>query len=116
MPIHSILNYCALFLAGAFVCNCVPHLTSGLQGVPFPTPFARPRGVGPSSPTLNFLWGGANLLVGVLLLSYKPLVVGFNMGFLLFLAGVLSMGICLSRHFGKVRQTNTETEFRGRTR
>jgi len=59
------MNYVAVFFAGAILCNCIPHLTAGLQGVPFPTPFARPRGVGTSSPFANFLWGAFNLGAGL---------------------------------------------------
>ena len=41
------------FFAGAFLCNCIPHLAAGLQGRAFPTPFARLRGATRSSPLLN---------------------------------------------------------------
>ena len=64
--------YVALFFAGAFLCNAVPHLVAGLQGQPFPTPFARPRGIGNSPPVVNFLWGLFNLLVGGWLWSLYP--------------------------------------------
>ena len=40
------LNYIALFFAGAFLCNAIPHLVAGLQGQPFPSPFAKPPGRG----------------------------------------------------------------------
>lgn len=40
----------APFFAGAFLCNALPHLAAGLQGRPFPTPFATPHGVGDSPP------------------------------------------------------------------
>ena len=95
----------ANFFAGAFLCNAVPHLVSGLQGRPFPTPFARPRGVGLSSPFVNFVWGFANLVVGLLLLAYLP--VGWRLGisFVCFLLGILLMGLFLSRHFGRVMAT-----------
>ncbi len=51
----------ALVFAGAFLCNCVPHLCAGLTGQKFPTPLARPRGVGLSPPLVNFVWGAFNL-------------------------------------------------------
>jgi len=63
-PMSSIV---AILFAGAFFCNCIPHLASGLRGEPFPTPFARPRGVGNSSPLANVLWGTANLAVALAL-------------------------------------------------
>jgi drug/metabolite transporter (DMT)-like permease len=75
-----------------------------LRGETFPTPFAKPRGKGPSAPTVNFLWGAFNLLVGVYLLSRHPVTVGFEPGFLALVAGALAIGIYLSLHFGKVRR------------
>jgi hypothetical protein len=103
----NIINPVALFFAGAFLCNGVPHLTSGLQGIPFPTPFAKPSGIGESSPVVNFLWGSFNLLAGILLLSRYPVSVGLNPGFLLLLAGALLMGLMTSLHFGRVRSAAT---------
>jgi hypothetical protein len=98
------LNYLANFAAGLFVCNCIPHLAAGLQGQSFPTPFAKPRGIGNSSALVNFLWGLFNALVGVSLLSYAPIEVGFNLGFGLFVLGALALGVHLSRHFAAVRR------------
>ena len=34
--------YLARFFAGAFLANTVPHFVSGVQGRPFPSPFASP--------------------------------------------------------------------------
>ena len=97
------MNLMVIFFAGAFLCNGVPHLTSGLQGIPFPTPFAKPSGIGESSPVVNFLWGSFNLLMGILMLSQCPVSVGLNPGFLLLLAGALVMGLISALHFGRVR-------------
>ena len=90
------------FLAGLLLCNGIPHLASGLQGAPFPTPFARPSGVGLSSPLVNFVWGFGNLVAGLLLMQYWP--VGWMIGpsFLCFLLGVLLMGVFSALHFGRV--------------
>jgi hypothetical protein len=96
------MSYLIPFFAGAFLCNCIAHLCSGLQGHPFPTPFATPRGVGNSSPIVNFLWGVANLLLGLLLLSRHPAEVGVNPDFIAITVGVLVMGVYLSIHFGEV--------------
>ena len=98
------MNNIAVFFAGAFLCNCIRHLASGLQGISFPTPFSRPRGVGDSSPLVNVLWGGFNFLAGALLLAAYPVAIGFNAGFLSSLLGALALGVYLSLHFGKVRQ------------
>src|SRR5258707_80568 len=98
------MDYVASFFAGAFLCNCIPHLACGLRGEIFPTPFAKARGNGPLSPLVNFLWGVLNVLVGLFLLSRHPVAVDLNPGFVALTAGALSTGIYLSLHFGKVRQ------------
>ena len=102
------LTYVADFFAGAFLCNCIPHLTSRLQGVPFPSPFAKPRGVGDSSPLVNVFWGSFNLFVGVLLLHWNPGAIGFHPKFIIFVTGFLALGVQLSLHFGKVRRGRTK--------
>ena len=76
------MDYIAIFFAGAFLCNSLPHLARGLSGAPFPTPFAKPHGVGNSSPLVNFLWGAANFFVGLYLLQRHPVSVGLGVDFL----------------------------------
>jgi hypothetical protein len=97
------MDIVALFFAGAFLCNCVPHLAAGLRGELFPSPFARPSGVGDSSPLVNVLWGALNLAVGLALLAARPFVIGFNLDCLAFAAGALLLGVFAARHFGAVR-------------
>jgi hypothetical protein len=97
-----ILHFVANFVAGICLCNCIPHLTCGLRGEPFPTSFAKPHGVGYSSATVNFLWGSFNLLGAVALLSFFPIVVGLNLGSALLAAGFLIFGTCIARHFEQV--------------
>ena len=93
-----------LILAGALLCNSIPHLASGLQGAAFPTPFAKPRGVGNSSAPVNFFWGSFNLLVGVALL-WRVGPAGMSATGLIALAiGFVASGSYLSRHFGRVRR------------
>ncbi len=96
------MTYALLVLAGALLCNCIPHLSSGLRGEAFPTPFATPPGQGRSPPVINFVWGTANLLIGISLLprldDADP-----RLGRLALLAGFLLLGLYLSRHFGRVR-------------
>lgn len=97
------MAYIILFLAGAFGCNSLPHLVSGLRGETFFTPWARPFGKGRSSAVENFLWGAANLVVGLLLyrwaaswqVPYELLAVGI---------GFVVTGIGLSMHFGRRQQ------------
>ena len=89
------------FFTGVLLCNALPHLVAGLQGKPFPTPFAKPRGIGLSSPLINFLWGLLNFALGLLLLGHVPLILGANIGFGLALLGALAIGCYLALHFGK---------------
>lgn len=97
------MDYVAIFFAGAFLCNSVPHLVAGLQGAPFQTPFAKPSGVGLSSPLVNFLWGMFNLIIGALLLSAFPVEIGLTPRFATLIAGIFAMGIFSAVHFGRVR-------------
>jgi hypothetical protein len=97
------MDYVDSFVAGAFLCNSIPHFASGLRGEIFPTPLAKPRRKGPSFPLVNFLWGAFNVLVGLVLLSRHPVAVDLNPGFVVLTAGALAIGIYLSLHFGKVR-------------
>jgi len=97
------MHYLAIFFAGAFLCNSIPHLTNGLSGVPFPSPFSTPRGVGDSSPLVNVLWGLFNVFFGLHLLLRHPFALAFNADCAIFIAGALAIGIYLAVHFGKVR-------------
>jgi hypothetical protein len=96
------MYYVALFFIGAFLCNSLPHLASGLQGRSFPTPFAKPRGVGDSSPFMNVLWGMFNLVAGLFLLASHPVMIGANPDFAVVIVGALALGAYTSWHFGKV--------------
>ncbi|MDD2704212.1 MAG: hypothetical protein PHU07_02615 [Acidocella sp.] len=53
------------FLAGRLICNAVPHLVAGLRGEAFPTPFAKPGGIGLSTPLVNVVWSWINLFFGL---------------------------------------------------
>ena len=92
--------YLTLFLAGALVCNALPHLTSGLRGETFFTPWSRPRGTGRSSAVENVLWGSANLFVGVFLLTHR---LGENIphGLLAVAAGFLCAGCGIAMIFSR---------------
>lgn len=96
------MTYVLLVLAGALLCNCIPHIVAGLQGTFFPTPFAKPRGIGKSSPLANVLWGGSNLVAALAILRFYPVALGANLDSLALGAGAVLLGIHLSRHFGRV--------------
>jgi len=97
-----------LIPAGVFLCNSIPHLAAGLRGEVFPTPFAKPRGKGPSSALVNFYWGAANLACGLFILlrvlghhaflPFGPVYLGL---------GALLIGAYLARHFARARQSPT---------
>jgi len=87
---------------GVFLCNCLPHLVAGLQGIPFPTPFARPRGKGKSRPIVNFVWGLANLMAGLMFLGRHPIGLEADVNLFAAFAGALALGAYLAIHFEKV--------------
>lgn len=95
--------YLTLFLAGALLCNALPHLMSGLRGETFFTPWAKPRGIGRSSAVENVLWGSANLLVAVYLLTHR---LGENIphGLVAVAAGFLFAGCGLALIFSRRQQ------------
>lgn len=98
------MGYLLMFLAGAFLLNCVPHLASGLRGEPHPTPFAKPPGEGLSSPRVNFVWGSANLAAGVALWRAGwPQVTDGWVAIGVAAVGWLGLGWYLAGHFGDVR-------------
>jgi hypothetical protein len=98
------MSLLALFFAGAFLLNAIPHLAAGLMGQGFPTPFAKPSGIGFSSPLVNFVWGTGNLVVGLILLDRHPVPGVFSLEAGAMLAGFVLLGLYCSRHFGKVRE------------
>jgi len=95
-------HYVALFFAGAFLANTVPHFTNGISGRPFPSPFASPPGQGMSSPVVNVLWGSFNVIVGLVLartgrFDSKNLVSWATVG-----VGAILSAVMLANAFGQV--------------
>ncbi len=100
--------YCISYVfGGAFITNAIPHFVSGLMGRPFQSPFAKPRGAGLSTSTVNVLWGFFNLVVGYLLLCRvgifdlrapdQVLALGL---------GILLMSLFTARWFGRFNGGN----------
>ena len=54
-------------IAALFLVNGVPHFTNGVSGRKFPTAFSGGPGT-EDTPLNNVMWGGANLIVGGVLL------------------------------------------------
>jgi hypothetical protein len=98
------MEFVSHFFAGVFLCNFIPHLVAGLQGAPFPTPFARLHGARLSSPLVNVLWGSVNLGAGVALLFASPITIELSLPLFVFAFGFLGLGAFLAVHFGKVME------------
>lgn len=95
-------NGVAIFFGGAFLANSLPHLTNGISGRPFQTPFASPPGKGLSSSTINVLWAFLNLWFAyVLLIDLGAFNVHNALQVVLFGAGTLLMSLFSARHFGQ---------------
>ena len=101
-------HYASYFFGGALLTNAIPHFVSGVMGRPFQSPFAKPRGEGLSSSTVNALWGFFNLAVGYVLIcrvgnfdlySTADVVVSGS--------GVLLMSVMMARMFGRFHGGNT---------
>lgn len=104
------MSYLAHFFAGFFLANAIPHMTAGMMGRPFQSPFARPPGRGLSSSLTNVLWGWFNVAVGWAMLfkvgAFDPRAlddVGVTS------AGALICAIFLARHFGSLHGGNAPT-------
>jgi len=90
------------FFGGAFFSNAVPHFVSGTMGRAFQSPFAKPRGEGLSSSTVNVLWGVFNFAVAYVLVcrvgdfSLRSTTDASSAGL-----GFLLMALFAARHFGR---------------
>jgi hypothetical protein len=105
------IDYASYLFGGAVLTNAVPHFVSGVMGRPFQSPFAKPRGQGHSSSTVNVLWGFLNLAIGYLLvirvgdfdLRSTADVVALGLGTLL-------MGMVMARMFGRFNGGNSPAD------
>ncbi|KAA3451929.1 hypothetical protein C7I87_04670 [Mesorhizobium sp. SARCC-RB16n] len=105
------IDYASYLFGGAVLTNAVPHFVSGVMGRPFQSPFAKPRGQGQSSSTVNVLWGFLNLAIGYLLvlrvgdfdLRSTADVVALGLGALL-------IGLFTARHFGRFNGGNSPAD------
>ena len=100
-------HYLSWFFGGAFLANAIPHFVSGTMGRAFQSPFARPRGEGLSSSTVNVLWGFLNLVAGYVLVCR---VGDFDLRSSLDVAalglGALLLALMMARHFGRFNAGN----------
>ncbi|MES2360199.1 MAG: hypothetical protein V4646_00205 [Pseudomonadota bacterium] len=109
------LDYLFYFLGGAFLANSIAHITNGISGRAFPTPFATPRGQGESSASLNVLWGAFNICVGYALLFFAG---SFNFHAVAHVVlaglGALLMALFLAWRFGQLYGGNRSGPGRGK--
>jgi hypothetical protein len=89
------------FFAGAFLANFVPHFVKGVSGDLFPTPFAKPRGRGPSSAIVNVLWGLLNLVIAYVLYRAGKVSPQDCLSLIVFFAGFAIKGITGAINFAK---------------
>lgn len=98
------------FFGGAFLTNAIPHFVSGVMGLPFQSPFAKPSGRGLSSSTVNVLWGFVNLVVAYLLIAR---VGRFDLNATDHVTavglGILILGVMSARLFGRFHGGNSPT-------
>lgn len=96
-------HFIAYFFAGMLLANALPHLTAGMSGRAFQTPFAKPPGRGLSSSLVNVLWGFFNLVLGYVLLSQVGDFAWKRIADVLPpVLGALAIALHLARHFGSL--------------
>ena len=106
------MKYIAYFIIGSLFTNGVPHFVQGVSGNSFQSPFAKPPGIGESSPLVNVLWGAFNFAAGYTLLAYVGFFeLGLNLYTLAFMSGALIFAVILAIHFGKVRNASYKNDY-----
>ncbi|MGO4502922.1 MULTISPECIES: hypothetical protein [unclassified Dyella] len=104
------LHDLSYFFGGVFLANAFPHFVWGISGRPFQSPFARPRGEGLSSSTINVIWSFVNFVLAYLLLvrvgnldirDAQPMVA---LGL-----GALLISLALAKRFGRFNGGNLQS-------
>jgi hypothetical protein len=93
--------YLCAFFAGIFLANAIPHFVQGISGNKFPTPFAKPPGLGLSSAPVNVVWGLLNAVIGTILFIYSHISAETILPWVVFFAGVALISIPMSIRFAK---------------
>jgi len=89
--------------------NAIPHLTQGIAGKKFQSPFANPPGIGLSSAVVNVLWAWANILIGLGIGFYKFNVFSSVTTASAFIIGALLLSLGLAWHFGQLYKKDYPT-------
>ncbi|PTR30013.1 hypothetical protein C8J98_107148 [Luteibacter sp. OK325] len=104
------LDLVSYFFGGAFFTNAVPHFVTGVAGRAFQSPFAKPRGKGLSSSTVNVLWGCFNLVVAYALVRRAgDFDWRLTSDATAFGSGILLMGLLCARLFGRFHGSDKST-------
>jgi hypothetical protein len=105
------LHDLSYFFGGFFLANAVPHFVSGLMGRSFQSPFAKPRGVGLSSSTVNVIWGFANFVFAYLLIVCVGQFDLHDAQDMISLGlGALLISLFAAKHFGHFHGGNLQTK------
>ena len=103
--------FVSYFFGGAFLANAIPHFVSGMMGRPFQTPFAKPRGQGLSSSTVNVFWGSFNIAASYLLVFRVGAFDPRNTTHVLAMGlGAISLALVLARRFGRFNGGNSPAQ------
>lgn len=101
------LHDVSYFFGGLFLANAVPHFVSGMMGRPFQTPFARPRGAGQSSSTVNVIWSFVKFVLAYwLILCVGNFDARDAQSITALGLGALTISLGLARRFGRFNGGN----------
>ena len=64
-------HFISLFFGGAFFINAIPHFVEGISGRKFPSPFAKPPGLGDSSTRVQVALAATGGFLMPLCLAYS---------------------------------------------
>lgn len=95
--------HCATaFFAAIFFTNALPHFISGVLGMPFPSPFAEPPGIGLSTPVENIIWAIINFCVAYALVYFGKLDQRQLPIRIAFFVGAIVMAFYAASYFGSL--------------
>lgn len=104
------LHDLSYFFGGMFLANAVPHFVAGISGRPFQSPFARPRGEGLSSSTVNVIWSFVNLVLAyALIVRVGDFDVRDAQCMIALGLGALLISLAMAKHFGRFNGGNLQS-------
>jgi hypothetical protein len=100
----------ALFFAGLFFANGIPHFVQGISGKEFHTPFLYRFAPSIPTPLFNVAWGLLNFCLVLLILSRVPFDPGVYSNGISFAAGFACASIGLSILFNRPVKSSAEQQ------